>query len=236
MKKLKLSQKSQFYDSSFKHEYERALTKHEESILKKQLVETQSTIPKKIGFTIFLFLLIISFHFILFTLTKLWLIIPLSIVCSLTFLYLFFEVSDLIILPKLIKKEEQIINKANVNVQEINIDRYIKIINSNSKENQFIIEYKKILALIGGPEFFSLKKMKTKIQVSKVLNSKKTILYYNKVKTSGANLNSYYTFKNGVSEKLMKSEIWFNLNNFITVKGKLEDFNNFIKEDKIHSY
>jgi hypothetical protein len=234
MKKLnsKIGIKNKLNQQSFKIEYERALTECEQNILKKDITETKTEYPKKLSNLILLTIMIISFNILVSFYPKIWLIIILCITSFVTFLYLYFEISDLITSPKFIKEKQKVIDNGIVRINEISIDRYIKINNLESEENHFVIEYKKKLTLIGGHEFLDVKKLKNKVQLITILDSKKTTVYYNNVKTSGENLNSYYTFRNGISKKLSKSEIWFNLTNNKPYLGKLEDFNQFIEDDK----
>lgn len=125
-----------------------------------------------------------------------------------------------------------VIESGIVRVNEINIDRYIKIDNVEDEDNHFIVEYDGKLTLIGGQEFLGVRKLKNKIEYIEIMDSEKTGIYYDKIKKSGNSLNPYYVFKKGVSDNLLESEIWEKLTNRNPFSGKLEDLDVFIKEDK----
>ena len=145
---------------------------------------------------------------------------------------LYFEIPDLTRLSKFLKKKEKVIENGIVRVNEINIDRYVKIVNFKDEGNHFVVEYNGMLTLIGGQEFLGVKNLKNKIEQIEILNSEKTGIYYEKIKKSGKSLIPYYVFKKGISDNLVESEIWEKLTNRNPFSGKLEDLDKFIKEDK----
>lgn len=213
-------------------EYERALTESEKEILRKQIDETKSSIPKDFGLIILKILFLIFFAFLLWFYPKIWLIIILSIVSLFILWSLYYEISDLMRLPKFIKKKEEVIKNGIVSVNEINLDRYIKIVNFQDEGNHYIVEYNGMLTLIGGQEFLGVRKLKNKIEQIEIFDPEKTGIYYEKIKKSGKNLNPHYVFKNGISDNFAESEIWSKLTNRTSFPGKLEDLDKFIKEDK----
>ncbi len=87
-----------------------------------------------------------------------------------------------------------VIESGIVRVNEINIDRYIKIDNVEDEDNHFIVEYDGKLTLIGGQEFLGVRKLKNKIEYIEIMDSEKTGIYYDKIKKSGNSLNPYYVF------------------------------------------
>ena len=213
-------------------EYERALTESEKRILRKQIEETKSSIPKDVGLIILKVLFLIVFAILLYFYPKIWLIIILSIASFFMLWFLYYEIPDLIRLPKFLKKKEEVIENGIVRVNEINLDRYIKIANFEDEGNHYIVEYNGMLTLIGGQEFLGVRKLKNNIEQIEILDPEKTGIYYEKIKKTGANLNPYYVFKNGISDNLVESQIWEKLTNRNPFPGKLEDLDEFIKEDK----
>ena len=213
-------------------EYERALTESEKRILRKQIEETKSSIPKDIGLIILKVLFLTIFAVLLFFFPKIWLIIILSIVSFFMLWFLYYEIPDLTRLPKFLKQKEEVIQNGIVRVNEINIDRYIKIVNFEDEGNHYIVEYHGKLNLIGGQEFLGVRKLKNKIEQIEILDSEKTRIYYEKIKKSGESLNPYYIFNKGISDNLVESEIWEKLTNRNPFSGKLEDLDEFIYEDK----
>ena len=127
---------------------------------------------------------------------------------------LYYEIPDFMRLPKFIMKKEEVIENGIVRVNEINLDRYIKIVNFQ------------------GQEFLGVRKLKNKIEQIEILDPEKTGIYYEKIKKSGKNLNPHYVFKNGISDKVAESEIWRKLTNSTSFPGKLEDLDEFITKDK----
>jgi hypothetical protein len=213
-------------------EFERTLLESEKRILEKHIAETKSEIPKNIRLVILLSLLPVSFGVLSYYFPKIWLIVILAIISFFIVWYLFYEVSDLMRLTKFLKKKQQVIENGIVRVNEINIDRYIKINNFQDEGNHFIVEYDGTLTLIGGQEFLRVRKLKNKIEQIEILDSEKSGIYYENVKKSGKNLEPYYIFKKAISDKFVESEIWEYLTNRKPFKGKLEDLNGFIEEDK----
>ena len=213
-------------------EYERALTESEKGILRNQIEESKSSIPKYVGLIILKVLFLTIFAVLLYFFPKIWLIIILSILSFFMLWLLYYEIPDLTRLPKFLKKKEEVIKNGIVRVNEINIDKYIKIAKFEDEGNHYIVEYNGLLNLIGGQEFLGVRKLKNKIEQIEILDSEKTGIYYEKIKKSGESLNPYYVFKKGISDNLVESEIWEKLTNRNPFPGKLEDLDEFIKEDK----
>ena len=213
-------------------EYERALTESEKRTLKRHIAETKSEIPENIRLVILLSSIIIALVVFIYLFPKIWLIIILGIISFIIIWYLYYELSDLLRLPKFLKEKENVIETGIVRVNEINIDRYIKISNFEDEGNHFIVEYNGMLTLIGGQEFLGVRKLKNKIEKIEIMDSGKTGIYYDKIKKSGKNLNPYYTFKKGISDKFVASDVWGNLTNRNPFAGKLEDLDKFIENDK----
>lgn len=115
---------------------------------------------------------------------------------------LYYEIPGLTRLPKFLKKKEEVIENGIVCVNEINIDRYIKIASFENEGNHYIVEYNGMLTLIGGQEFLGVRKLKKKIEQIEILDSERTGIYYEKIKKSGKSLNPYYVFKKGVSDQI----------------------------------
>tara|TARA_R110000868_G_scaffold310874_1_gene572047 strand:+ start:67 stop:723 length:657 start_codon:yes stop_codon:yes gene_type:complete len=213
-------------------EYNRALTESEKRILKKQIEETKSNIAKDLGLIVLKILILIVLFVVAYYFPKIWIIIIFSIISFFILWLLYYEIADFIRLPKFLKEKQKVIENGVVRVNEINIDRYIKIANFEDEGNHFIVEYNGMLTLIGGQEFLGVRKLKNKIEQIKIMDSGKTGIYYDKVKKSGESLNPYYTFKKGISDKLVESEIWVNLTKRNPFSAKLEDLDEFIEEDK----
>ena len=213
-------------------EYERALTESEKKILRNQIEESKSSIPKYVGLIILKVLFLTIFAVLLYFFPKIWLIIIFSIVFFFMLWLLYYEIPDLTRLPKLLEKKKEVIRNGIVRVNEINIDKYIKIAKFEDEGNHYIVEYNGQLNLIGGQEFLGVRKLKNKIEQIEILDSGKTEIYYEKIKKFGENLSPYYVFKKGISDNLVESEIWEKLTNRNPFPGKLEDLDEFIKEDK----
>lgn len=213
-------------------EYERTLTESEKKILKKRIEKAKSEIPKDVSLLILQILIVIGFGILVFYFPKIWLIIILSIIVFFLIWNLYMDLPGFIRLPKTLKDMEKIIGNGVVRVNEINIDRYIKINNIEDEGNHFIVEYDGILNLIGGQEFLGVRKLKNKIEYIEILNSNKTGIYYDKVKKYGDNINPYYTFNKGISDEFVESKIWENLTNGNPFSGKLEELDKFIELDK----
>ena len=215
-------------------EYERGLTESEKRILKKRIEKANSEIPKEITLVTLLILVAIGFGILAFYFPKIWLIIILSIIAFFIIWYLYIEIPDLIRLPKNLKDMDTVMKNGVVRVNEINIDRYIKINNFEDEGNHFIVEYNGMLTLIGGQEFLGIRKLKNKIEHIEIMNSGKTGIYYDKVKKYGKSINPYYTFKKGISDDLLESEIWEDLTNRSPFSGKLQDLDTFIEKDELN--
>ena len=213
-------------------EYYRTLLETEKKILGKQVSEAKSQITKKYGVVIIVAVLIIGLISVGFFFHNTWVIIILSVISFFLILYSYYVISDLLRIPKFLKKKQEVIEDGLVRVTEINIDRYIKIVNLEDEGDHFIVEYDGMLSLIGGQEFLGVMKLRNKIEQIEIMDSDKTGIYYNTVKKTGKNLEPYYIFKNGISDKLIESEMWNNLTDRKPFSGKLEDLNKFIEDDK----
>jgi hypothetical protein len=213
-------------------EYERPLTESEKGILKRHIDEAKAVFPKKIKLIILQTLAIISFAIIIYYFPKIWLIIILAIISFFIIWSIYLDITHLLKLPEFLEEKKKVINTGVVRVNEINIDRYIKIDNFEDEGNHFIVEYNGMLSLIGGQEFLGVRKLKNRIEQIEILNSEKNRIYYDKVNKTGKDISPYYVFKKGISDKLVESEIWEKLTNRNPFSGKLEDLNEFIAEDK----
>lgn len=214
-------------------EYERELTESEKRILKREIDDVKASVPKNIISIILKALLVIAFITIVIFFPKIWLFIIFGILSFFILWTISIDIPHLINVPKFLKEKEAVINNGIVRVSEINIDRYIKIANFEDEGNHFIVEYNGKLTLIGGQDFLGVRKLKNKIEEIEIMNSEKNRIYYDKVKKSGEDISPYYVFRKGISDKLAESEIWKNLTNRNPFSGKLEDLNEFIKEDKL---
>ena len=204
----------------------------EKRILEKQIAKTKSDLAKKYWRIIILTLLLIGFVTVAFFFPKLWLIIALCVASFFIVLNLYYVISDLRRLPKFLKQKQEVVSNGVAKVIEINLDRYIKIDNINDEGNHFIVEYNGMLSLIGGQEFLGIKKLKNKIEQIEIMDSAKTAIYYETVHKSGKDLDPYYIFKKGISDRFAESKMWQNLTDRVPFPGKVEDFKSFIEEDK----
>lgn len=214
-------------------EYERALSESEKRILKKHIDQAKAVVRKKIKLIILQTLIIISFAIIIYYFPKIWLITILAIITFFIIWSIYIDIPHLLNLPKFLAEKEKVIKNGVVRVNEINIDRYIKIANFEDDGNHFIVEYNGMLSLIGGQEFLGVRKLTNKFEQIEIMNPEKTKIYYDKVNKSGESVNPYYIFEKGISDKLAESEIWTNLTNRIPFPGKLENLDEFIKADKM---
>ena len=98
-------------------EYERALTESEKRILRKQIEETKSSIPKDVGLIILKVLFLTIFGVLLYFFPKIWLIIILLILSFFMLWLLYYEIPDLTRLPKFLKKEEKVIKNGTFEYQ-----------------------------------------------------------------------------------------------------------------------
>lgn len=212
--------------------YTRELTKVDKSKLTKEIAFVKKTHLKTIKSVLIKFPILIIFGLLIYYFPSLWLIIPITIISFFMIWMLIMEIRDLISLPKFIKKKIEVIDTGIVRVQEINIDRYIKINNYNDEGNHFIVEFNGKISLIGGQEFLGVRKLKNKIEHIIIMDSKNKRGYHERIKKSGNNINPYYVFKNGLSDKFFDSEIWDDLTNREPFTGKVEDFDEYIVEDK----
>lgn len=213
-------------------EYYRKLSESEIKILEKQVSETKTDIAKKYGTGIIAAVLIMGLVAMAILSHNTWQIVIFFGLSFFLILYLYYIISDLLRLPKFLRKKQEVVENGLVRVIEINIDRYIKIENLKDEGDHFIVEYDGMLSLIGGQEFLGVKKLKNKIEQIEVMDSNKTGIYYDTVRKAGKNLEPYYIFKKGVSDKFIESEIWNNLTDGKSFSGKLENFNKFIEDDK----
>ncbi|SER08164.1 hypothetical protein SAMN05421824_2996 [Hyunsoonleella jejuensis] len=213
-------------------EYERDLTESEKRILKKQIEESKSRIPRELGMIFLKIFILTSFVLLIYYFPKIWLIIILSIISFFILWLLYYDIPLLVSRPKYLKKKQKNIENGIVRVNEINIDRYIKIANFEDEGNHFIVEYNGKLTLIGGQDFLGVRKLKNKIEQIEILDDERKFIYYDKVKKTGDSLNPFYVFKKGISDNLVESKIWEKLTNRNPFSGKLEDLNEFIEEDK----
>jgi hypothetical protein len=170
---------------------------------------------------------------LVYFLSKTWLITLLAIASFFIIWNLFYEISDLVRLPKFLKKKIEVIENGIVRVYEIKIDRYIKIANQEDEGNYFIVEYNGMLNLIGGQEFLSVRNLKSKIEQNEIMDAQKTEIYYSALKRSGKKLCPYYTFEKRIPDTLIESKIWGNLTNRSAFfLENLEDLDKFIEMDK----
>ncbi|MEC3906152.1 hypothetical protein VOI54_03925 [Tamlana sp. 2201CG12-4] len=212
--------------------YTRELSGHDKKILAKEIAFVKKTYHKTIK-SIFLKLLIwLAFGLLIYYVPSLWLIIPIGIITFFMIWMFTLEIKDLISFPKFLKKKSLVIDSGIVRVQEINIDRYIKINNYNDEGNHFIVEFNGMLSLIGGQEFLGVRKLKNKIEHIMIMDSENKRSYHDRIKKSGNSIDAYYIFKNGLSDNIFNSKIWDDLTNREPFYGKLEDFNDYIAEDK----
>jgi len=213
-------------------EYYRSLLESEKKILERQVTEVKSGIPKTIGKTILLSLLIIGLVIIGIFFPNPWLLILFFVITFFICLNLYYLISELIRLPGFLKQKQQVAKNGIVQVTEINIDRYIKIENYNDEGDYFIIEHNGMLSLIGGQDFMGIRKLKSKIEQIVIMNSEKTGSYYDTVKKSGSALEPYRILNRALPEMLVKSEMWANLTDGRPFPGKLEDLAIYIKDNK----
>jgi hypothetical protein len=213
-------------------QYDRTLSESEKRILEKQIIEIKAAISNRYAKVILFTSLMIAFGIAEYFFPKIWLIIVLSVISFFIIWYLYQEISDLVRLPSFLKKKQEVIENGVARVNEINIDRFIRIDNFEDEGNHFVVEHNGMLTLLGGQEFLGVKKLKSKIEQIAIMDSKKTGIYYETIAKSGYSINPYYTFKKGLSDEFVESSIWEKLTNRKPFKGKLEDFDNFIDQDK----
>ena len=214
-------------------EYERALKESEKRILRRHIAEAKDEIPKEIRLLFFQILGLIGFALLIYYFPKIWLIIILSIISFFIIWSIYIDLPLLLKLPKFIEEKRKAIDTGIVRVNEINIDRYIKISNFEDEGNHFIIEHNGILTLIGGQDFLGVRKLKNKIEKIEIMDSKKRYIYYDKVKKYGESIQPYYIFKKGITDEFVESKIWEKLTNRNPFSGKLEDLDNLIQKDKL---
>ena len=144
---------------------------------------------------------------------------------------LIMEIKDLIRLPKFLKEKEEIIEAGIAKVREINIDRYIKIKSYHDEGDHYIIEREGKLIMIGGQEFDGVRILKNKIEYIDLLDSSKKRSYNTRVVKNGQNLQPYHVFKGKLPKELMNSQLWNNLTEQKPFDGKLEDLDQYIKQN-----
>lgn len=213
-------------------EYERELTESEKRIIRKQIDETKDLIPKSYKSVILQTIVIICFLVIVYFFPNTWLIILFSIIAFFIILSVSSDLKLIVTLPKFLEKKEELIETGIVKVNEILIDRYIKIANFEDEGDHFIIEYRGMLNLVGGQEFLGVRKLKKKIEQIEIMDKLKSGIYYEKEKKYGENITPFYIFNNGISDQLLESTIWEHLTNRVPFSGVLEDLNEFILADK----
>jgi hypothetical protein len=212
-------------------EYERDLSEADKKVIRKEINETQSYFPKTKKSVLIKLPVLVGFAIAIYNFPVLWLIIPISLISFFMIWMLIMEIKDLIRLPKFLKEKEEIIEAGIAKVREINIDRYIKIKSYHDEGDHYIIEREGKLIMIGGQEFDGVRILKNKIEYIDLLDSSKKRSYNTRVVKNGQNLQPYYVFKGKLPKELMNSQLWNNLTEQKPFDGKLEDLDQYIKQN-----
>lgn len=211
-------------------EYERNLRPAEQKALEKEIEWLRKQIPRKyfavFGFCAFLILT----AFLLLNYPNVYLIVPLTIASFFIVWYLRIEIPELIRLPKFMKEKLEVVNGGVATVREINIDRYIRIDNQEDEGNYFIVEFEKRLSMIGGQEFFGMRKLKNRIEEVRIMDSKKKGIYYERINKYGNPIEPLYVFESDVANSFSSSELFQTLLSNESIPGTLEDLKPFINE------
>jgi hypothetical protein len=211
-------------------EYERNLRPAEQKALEKEIEWLRKQIPKKyfivFGFCAFLGLT----AFLLLSYPNAYLIVPLTIASFFIVWYLRIEIPELIRLAKFMKERLEVVNGGVATVREINIDRYIRIDNQEDEGNYFIVEFEKRLAMIGGQEFFGIRKLKNRIEEVKIMDSKKKGIYYERINKYGNAIEPLYVFKGDTPNSFLSSDLFQTLISKESIPGTLEELKPFIDD------
>ncbi len=210
-------------------EYLRQLNEQEKETLNRQVLEVESTIPKTLIKTILLFLFLAGLISIGLIFQNIWVIVLLLLVSIFICMNLYYNISELIRLPKFLQQKRNVIETGTVQVTEILIDKYIKIENYNDEGEYFIVEHNNFLNLIGGQNFLGVKKLKTKIEQVVIMNREKNGIFYDNIKKTGTSIEPLYKIKK-IPLGLLESEIWTKLTDREPFKGSIEDVGKYLKE------
>lgn len=210
-------------------EYFRQLNEQEKETLNRQILEAKATIPKTIIKTILLFLFLIGLLTVGLFFQKIWVIALLLFVSVFVCFNLYYNISEIIRLPKFLTQKREVIETGTAQVTEILIDKYIKIENYNDEGEYFIVEHNNFLSLIGGQDFSGVKKLKSKIEQVVIMNKEKNGIFYDNIKKTGNSIEPLCKIKK-IPLRLLESEIWTNLTDRKPFKGNIEDVQKYLQE------
>ena len=213
-------------------EYERELTSKERQKLKDQVPRYKSLIIRTLGFLLLKIVVLTLFVLFAYMLEMLWLTILLSVIGFFVAWYVKLEIEDLFRFPKMIRSAQEAAANGVARVTQIELNNYIKINNYEDEGNHFIIEHQGMLNMIGGQDFFNVRTLKNELIKTEILNADKDQVFFETIKKNGTTITPYYTFKNGISDALVQSEVWKQLTDRVPFKGVLSDLDPFIEQDK----
>lgn len=212
-------------------EFERPLTSAEKKILVKELELLKQQIPKRYFKILGLVTALFAFTLLLLRYSNVYLFALLFIISFFIIWYLRIEIPELIRLPSFIKTKSAVIANGIVLVRCINVGRYVKIDNYEDEGSYYIIEYNGKLSMVGGQEFFGVRKLRNKIEEIKIMDRDKKGIYYETVNKYGNTIEALYVFKDKISDNFASSEIFQDLVSNESISGTLEDLRSFIAED-----
>ena len=210
-------------------EFERELNSREKNILKKQIEFVEKEIPKRkyrviINISILLIFILISVSYFSITLLIILLIISFFIIW-----FLKIEIPEIYRIPDFIKNKQKVIDNGIVKVQEIKIDRYIKIQEYGDEGSHYICEYDNTLFILNDWELLGIRKFKNKIEKIEILDSNKSGIYYDRIRKSGNSISPLYIVKNSLDLPIFKSELFDKLLSGEKLSGKLEIFDEYLR-------
>lgn len=212
--------------------YERALNSSE-----KQTIENLMNRSKSKSFINSVFVIILIFA-VIFSWFLLWVTgfnyLPVTIIIIITSLLIsyqvYFEILELIRLPKILIESKAIVKNGTARVTEIHIDRYLEIKNNEDKLDYFLIEHKGNLKLIEPSKVFWTNKLNTLTEKIDILDVNKKNVFYTEMNYLGNNLEPYLVMKKEISKEIFGSNLWGNLINNKPVIGNLKEFEVIIRK------
>ncbi len=206
--------------------YERTLNSSD-----KQIIENLMSRSKSESFKTSVFVIILIFA-IIFSWFLLWLTgvnyLPVTIVIIIASLLIsyqvYFEILELIRLPKILNESKEIVKNGKARVTEIHIDRYLEIKNNENRLDYFLVEHKGTLKLIKPSIVLRADRLSTLTEKIDILDINNESVFHTEINYLGNNLEPYLVIKKEISKKILASDLWRNLINNKPVIGNLKEF------------
>ena len=163
--------------------------------------------------------------------------LPVTIIIIITTLLIsyqvYFEILELVRLPKVIVDCKEIVKSGMARVTEIQIDRYLEINSNENGLDYFLVEHNGNLKLIKPAFVCWANRLSTLTEKTDILDVNRESVFHTEMNYLGNNLEPNSVMKNGISKEILESCLWENLINDKPVTGNLEEFEVIIEKSNI---